>query len=307
VHTAGIKKDRGHDQSTQIMENDPYLFDFDNEVGPIVRVLVNRTLEQARMEVLEEEELMLLSREKSILDGDKKRLINEIQRITIKEYRLKAERQRRKNQMILSKEAKDAGQKKIVCRKVSQMIVKKLFQQRIHNLHRVGFFEGGREKSIRKLFLKKVISTSENRVVQSTEMQYLMNKMFFDASQILQRMHLEAITKKKRNDSFVKMKSIAMEISQKTKITTEMSQSQEMGELVKKYVQKDRVASGMIIGDSFNLFTMHIRDLKSSEKLTPEVIERIKTKTKVMNQMESSKAKAFSRNPKNFGKACFSF
>jgi hypothetical protein len=103
------------------------------------------------------------------------------------------------------------------------------------------------------------------------------------------------------------MKSIAMEISQKTKITTEMSQSQEMGELVKKYVQKDRVANGMIIGDSFNLFTMHIRDLKSSEKLTPEVIERIKTKTKVMNQMESSKAKAFSRNPKNFGKACFSY
>lgn len=39
---------------------DGELFDFDIEVAPILQVLMNKTLEQARMEVLEEEELKLM-------------------------------------------------------------------------------------------------------------------------------------------------------------------------------------------------------------------------------------------------------
>lgn len=34
-----------------------FIFDFDREVEPIVEVIVGKTLEQAMMEVLEEEEL----------------------------------------------------------------------------------------------------------------------------------------------------------------------------------------------------------------------------------------------------------
>lgn len=48
----------GVDVSTQIYEGD--LFDFDVEVKPILEVLVGKTLEQALMEVQEEEELETL-------------------------------------------------------------------------------------------------------------------------------------------------------------------------------------------------------------------------------------------------------
>jgi hypothetical protein len=43
------------DRETQIFEGD--LFNFDSEVEPILQVIVGKTLEQALMEVLEEEEL----------------------------------------------------------------------------------------------------------------------------------------------------------------------------------------------------------------------------------------------------------
>ena len=49
-------------KSTQIFDADVDLFDFDAEVEPMLNVLCLKTLEQARMEVLEEEELTIMKR-----------------------------------------------------------------------------------------------------------------------------------------------------------------------------------------------------------------------------------------------------
>ncbi len=52
--------DKGNCKYTQIHDEDPELFDFDTEVDPMLNVLCSKTLEQARMEVLEEEELRII-------------------------------------------------------------------------------------------------------------------------------------------------------------------------------------------------------------------------------------------------------
>jgi hypothetical protein len=51
----------GEDASTQIEKGE--LFDFDEEVEPIVNVLTFKTLEEARMEVLEEEEIKIMKQQ----------------------------------------------------------------------------------------------------------------------------------------------------------------------------------------------------------------------------------------------------
>ncbi|VEL36883.1 unnamed protein product [Protopolystoma xenopodis] len=56
----------GRDTETQIYEGD--LFDFDLEVRPILEVLVGKTIEQALIEVLEEEELADLRRQKHLFE-----------------------------------------------------------------------------------------------------------------------------------------------------------------------------------------------------------------------------------------------
>merc|ERR1740133_300840 len=53
----------GVDIETQIWDGD--LFEFDIEVEPILQVIVGKTLEQARMEVLEEEELKAMKKHQS--------------------------------------------------------------------------------------------------------------------------------------------------------------------------------------------------------------------------------------------------
>ena len=53
-----VPKKTGVDVATQVDLSE--LFDFDREVGPVLDVIVSKTLEQARMEVEEEEELRVI-------------------------------------------------------------------------------------------------------------------------------------------------------------------------------------------------------------------------------------------------------
>lgn len=46
------------------MDWDPELFDFNNEVEPILQVLVGKSIEHARIEVIEEYEAQVLAKHK---------------------------------------------------------------------------------------------------------------------------------------------------------------------------------------------------------------------------------------------------
>jgi hypothetical protein len=63
---------KGKDKTTQVQDRiDPELFNFDQEVEPILQVLVGKSLELARIEVLEDDERV--EREKSLLIYKQKR------------------------------------------------------------------------------------------------------------------------------------------------------------------------------------------------------------------------------------------
>lgn len=61
IHRPKTPPPKGTDKETQI--NDGDLFDFDEEVEPILSVILGRTIEESQMEVLEEEELKAMKRE----------------------------------------------------------------------------------------------------------------------------------------------------------------------------------------------------------------------------------------------------
>ena len=61
-----IPDEEGVDKAIQLNNVDPDLFDFNLEVAPILQVLVGKSLEQARIEVIEEFESAKLAKHKSI-------------------------------------------------------------------------------------------------------------------------------------------------------------------------------------------------------------------------------------------------
>lgn len=85
-------------KATQIFDADAELFDFDAEVEPMLNVLCLKTLEQARMEVLEEEELYIMKRQKKAYEEVRNAELIEAQRFEAAEARVKSEKERRSNQ-----------------------------------------------------------------------------------------------------------------------------------------------------------------------------------------------------------------
>lgn len=86
----------GCDQGTQIEHGE--LFDFDREVGPVLEVLVGKTLEQGMMEVLEEEELLSIRRRQAMFEQMRQAELLEVQRMESAEKRREEEKERRVNQ-----------------------------------------------------------------------------------------------------------------------------------------------------------------------------------------------------------------
>lgn len=59
-----IPNPEGEIKATQIYDRDPDLFDYENEVEPILQVLVGKSIEHARIEVIEEHEAEELKKHK---------------------------------------------------------------------------------------------------------------------------------------------------------------------------------------------------------------------------------------------------
>lgn len=78
---------------TQIKECD--LFDFDTEVEPILQVIVGKTLNQSRMEVLEEEEVSKMKRHSVEFNRIRDTYLIEAQRLEEEEKRREEEIRRR--------------------------------------------------------------------------------------------------------------------------------------------------------------------------------------------------------------------
>ena len=59
-----VPNPEGECKETQIFDKDPDLFDFENEVEPILQVLVGKSIEHARIEAIEEYEQDVLAKHK---------------------------------------------------------------------------------------------------------------------------------------------------------------------------------------------------------------------------------------------------
>uniref|UniRef100_A0A182JSY8 Radial spoke head protein 3 n=1 Tax=Anopheles christyi TaxID=43041 RepID=A0A182JSY8_9DIPT len=83
----------GCDASTEILDGE--LFDFDTEVQPIIEVLVSRTLEQALVEVLHEEEIAEMKQQQQTILALREAELAELRRLEQEERKRQAERDRR--------------------------------------------------------------------------------------------------------------------------------------------------------------------------------------------------------------------
>ena len=147
-------------KGTQIFEQDPELFDFDSEIEPMLNVLVRKTLEQARMLVLEDEELRIMKEQQKEYEEIRNAELIEAQRLEAAEIRRKQELDRRKIQQKARKEERKAAHKKYVARVLAKQ-------------HLVGLRENTLKALVDQGHLVKPLTKS----LQDSVMPWLIEKM----------------------------------------------------------------------------------------------------------------------------------
>merc|ERR1719310_2552506 len=126
------------DIDTQIEDGE--LFDFDREVEPVLEVLVGKTLEQAMMEVLEEEELESLRRHQEDFEKKRNADLLEVQRMEAAEKRRQDEMNRRMHQQAAQREQDLSMMRKVVSRSLANSHLSSLRDRALAHLLDSGVF-----------------------------------------------------------------------------------------------------------------------------------------------------------------------
>ncbi|KAI5626645.1 radial spoke head protein 3-like [Silurus asotus] len=161
----------GKDAETQIEEGE--LFDFNLEVKPILQVLVGKTIEQAFLEVLEEEELAVLRAQQRAFQDLRNAELVEIQRLEEEQRRHTEEKERRiKQQRLIMKKERETADK-IAARTFAQQYLADLIPSVYANLRIRGYFYDPVESEIETKFLPWLMA----EVINDSEQNHIARKV----------------------------------------------------------------------------------------------------------------------------------
>ncbi|NXT86345.1 RSPH3 protein, partial [Anhinga rufa] len=149
----------GKDVATQIEEGE--LFDFDIEVKPILEVLIGKTVEQALLEVMEEEELAQLWAHQHAYAELRNAELAEVQRLEEQDRRYREEKERRRLQHMQMLQKQKETTEKIAARAFAQRYLADLIPSVFNNLHESGFFYDPIERDIETEFLPWLMAEVE--------------------------------------------------------------------------------------------------------------------------------------------------
>ncbi|XP_075270003.1 radial spoke head protein 3 homolog [Opisthocomus hoazin] len=149
----------GKDVATQIEEGE--LFDFDVEVKPILEVLIGKTVEQALLEVMEEEELAQLWARQRAYTELRNAELAEVQRLEEQDRRYREEKERRRRQHMQMLQKQKETTEKIAARAFAQRYLADLIPSVFNNLHESGFFYDPIERDIETEFLPWLMTEVE--------------------------------------------------------------------------------------------------------------------------------------------------
>lgn len=159
-----IPQSTGKDIATQIEAGD--LFDFDLEVKPIVETLVGKTVEQALLEVAEEEELAEIREQQREYEELRNAELIELQRLEEQERRLRAEKDRRMKQAQESLQAEQDVAQKIAARAFAKAYLQDLVPSVFNNLRENGYFYDPVEHEIETSFMPWLMNQTLTQVNQ---------------------------------------------------------------------------------------------------------------------------------------------
>ncbi|KAL4630558.1 hypothetical protein GN956_G15882 [Arapaima gigas] len=171
----------GKDVATQIEEGE--LFDFDMEVRPILEVLVGKTVEQALLEVMEEEELARLRAQQRAFEELRSAEVVEVQRLEEQERRRREEKERRIKQQKEALQKEKEAAEKVAARTFAKGYLSDLLPRVYSMLREKGYFYDPVERDVETGFLPWVMAAVNNSLGKRCVARTVLNTLIMDITE----------------------------------------------------------------------------------------------------------------------------
>jgi hypothetical protein len=159
-----IPNPAGQDAETQILDHE--LFDFDLEAEPILEVLCGKSIEEGRIEVLEDWEKEELRKHKSNYEREREAELMEVQRLEAAYNRRVEESERRKLQQEAKKNVSMATQQKLLARLVSRSVLRNLKESSIRLAVDSGALRNPKEQDMHTAYIPHLLSVVEGHFLE---------------------------------------------------------------------------------------------------------------------------------------------
>ena len=192
-----VPQKSGLDAETQIGEGE--LFNFDYEVEGILDVMVGKTLEQAMMEVLEEEELAAMRAHQEEFDHIRNAELAETQRLEAEEERRIEEKENRKKQEMARLDREREVAEKVAARAFAHSYLAGLQSTVFGNLAESGVFYDEVERNIETEFLPSLLQAgAAERLAHAAVSKTLVNDVMLHALRVAVVRHREHVAEQQR-------------------------------------------------------------------------------------------------------------
>ncbi|CAG9324640.1 unnamed protein product [Blepharisma stoltei] len=187
-----IENKKGINKKTQIEDGE--LFEFDTEVEPILEVIVAKSLEHARMEILEEFETDIMIKHRREFEQIRNAELLEIQRVEAEDIRREEESARRQLQIKVRREQMQTAHQKYIARIVAKRYLRTLNRDAETDLMNVGTFSNPQSAAMHDQFSPWLIERIISILNKKSGTEEFLDNILMQASRDLTHSHSQAVT-----------------------------------------------------------------------------------------------------------------
>ncbi|MCQ2820566.1 MAG: hypothetical protein MJ252_25150 [archaeon] len=263
-------KQTGIEIGTQIEDTD--LFNFDREVKPLVQILVSKTIEDSRREVLEEEEMEEMERERKKYEQLNKEDAERVKNIEEEERKRYEERLKKKEDKKRRYEMAKIFQKKLLSRTLSKSYLGKLYSNTIDVLGKRGEFKSEEVDDYFTVLLPSLMEIVEEE--KNNDYKYSGGFLEMEAAKTKKQnnqTHQDAIRKEKERrqkeyeDYLAKKKAEEEEKERQKQERRRRRYERKIAELTKA-IQEDLMTNSEWLEDMSNMKVFNINGYFQKEK-----------------------------------------
>ena len=291
---------RGEDAGTQIEKGE--LFDFDEEVEPIINVLTFKTLEEARMEVLEEEEIKEMKRQIQDFERVRNRELEIVQKLECQTIRKEEEKIRRNEERTTRMEMSKIYQKKLISCVFAKNYLKNLKSFALKDLEQNGVLRKQEENEYHTKIVPAIKVGCEKLLEEENEVLFgldnLLESNYHDSIRNKHKTALENEQHRKDEERRLKIEELKRQRDEKLRRKQERLRrklEKEMEEL-KAQIKEELISKGEFVDSCNEIYNMNFYGQKDFRGV-PTILGHIGQIGIIMAILKTAFIKIFTEPP----------